>query len=61
MLFFHLGDKEKCSLVALNRWLSYAVTIAQEFTWVDSALVVLDEWSSYRGGCLNMFDCNALS
>ena len=42
MLFFHLGDKEKCLLVALNRWLSYAITITQEFTWVDSALVVLD-------------------
>ena len=28
---------------------------------LDSALVVLDEWSSYRGGRLNMFDCNALS
>ena len=28
---------------------------------VDSALVVLDEWSSYRGGRLNMFDCNTLS
>ena len=35
--------------------------IAQEFAWVDSALVVLDEWLSYRGGCLNIFDSNALS
>ena len=43
MLFFDLGDKEKCLLVALNRWLSYAIKITQEFTWVDSALVVLDE------------------
>ena len=25
--------------------------------WADSALVVLDDWSSYRGGRLNMFDC----
>ena len=29
----------------------------------ESALVVLDEWSSHRGGCLNRFDCiaNAVS
>ena len=27
---------------------------------VDSALVLLDEWLFYRGGCLNMFECNAL-
>ena len=32
-----------------------------EFAWVDSGLVVLDKWSSYRGGHLNKFDCNALS
>ena len=22
---------------------------------------LIDEWLSYRGGCLNRFDCNALS
>ena len=45
----------------LNRWLSYTVTIVQEFAWADSVLVLLDEWLSCRGGRLNMFDCNALS
>ena len=29
--------------------------------WGDSALVVLDEWSSYRGGRLNRFDCTILT
>ena len=62
MTFFHLGDKKSV------RWsgqigvaLSYTVTIVQEFSWVDSALVVLNEWLSYRGGRLNKFSCNALS
>ena len=45
----------------LNRWSSNTVMIVQEFALEDSALVVLDEWLSYRGGRLNMFDCNALS
>ena len=44
-------------MVALDRWSSYTVTIVWEFAWADSALVVLDEWSSYRGGRLNRFDC----
>ena len=41
----------------LDRWSSYTVMIVSEFAWVDSALVVLDEWSSCRGGGLNRFDC----
>ena len=49
------------SLVALNRWSSYTVTTARELAWVDLALVVLDNWLSYRGGRLKMFDYNALS
>ena len=48
-------------LVALDRWSSYTITIVWEFAWVDSALVALAKWSSYRGGRLNRFDCNALS
>ena len=59
--FFHLGEKNKWSLVALDRWSSYAVTIVWEFAWADSALIILDEWSFYRGGHLNRFDCNTLS
>ena len=58
---FFLSETKKWSLVALDRWLSYTVTIVQEFAWADSELVVLDEWLSYRGGCLNRFDCNALT
>ena len=45
------------SLVALDRWSSYTATIIWEFAWVDSALVVLDEWLFYRGGRLNRFHC----
>ena len=28
-----------------------------EFVWAESVLVVLDEWSSYKSGRLNRFDC----
>ena len=41
---FHLGNK-KWSLFALDRWLSYTVTIAWEFALADSPLVVLWRWS----------------
>ena len=54
---FSFGRRKKWLLIALDRWLSYTVMIVWEFAWVDSALVVLDEWSSYRGGPLNRFDC----
>ena len=56
-VFILFGTQKKCSLVALDRWLSYTVTTVWEFAWVDSALVILDEWLSYRGGRLNRFDC----
>ena len=56
-VFSFRGQKEG-SPVALNKWSSYIVTIAWEFAWTDSALAVLDEWSSYRGRSLNRFDCN---
>ena len=54
---FYFGEK-KLFLVVLDRWLSYPVTILWKFAWADSALVVLDEWSYYRSGCLNRFDCS---
>ena len=60
-LFFIWETKKKWSLVALDRWSCYTVTIAWEFAGADWALVILDEWSSYRGGRLNRFDCNVLS
>ena len=44
-------------LVVLNRWSSYTVMIVWEVIWVDSALVALDKWLSYRGGHLNSFGC----
>ena len=56
--FCSFGVQKKWSLVALDRWLSYTVTIVWELVWVDSAPVILDEWSSYRGGCLYRFDCS---
>ena len=71
--FFSLGRQKKWSLIALDRWSSYTVMIVWEFTvmilweftvmieWefarADSALVVLDEWSCDRSGCLNRLDC----
>ena len=55
---FFIWDPKKWLLAVLDRWLSYTVTIAWEFAWADSALVVLDEWLPYRGGCLNRFDYN---
>ena len=56
-----MGDKRKWSLVALKWWSSYTLMVICEFTWAETALAILDKWLSYRGGCLNMFDCNALS
>ena len=56
-IFFHLGDKK----VVAHRVRQLVVLCSNdctEFAWVDPALVVLDDWSSYRGGCLNMFDCS---
>ena len=32
----------------LDRWLSYTVMIVWEFAWADSALVILDEWLSFK-------------
>ena len=29
--------------------------------WVDSTLAVLDEWSSYRGGRLSMFNYSQIN
>ena len=34
--------------------------IKWEFAWPDSALIILDKWPSYRGGCLNIFDCKVI-
>ena len=59
--YFSFGRQKKWSLVALDRWLSYTVTIVREFAWADSELVFLDDSSFYRGGRLNRFDCNALT
>ena len=44
--------------IELDRWSSYIVTIVWEFAWADSALMILDEWSSYGGGCLKRLDSN---
>ena len=46
--FFFIWEtkKKRLSLVALNWWSSYTVTILREFAWADSALVVLQRRSS---------------
>ena len=59
--FFSFGRQKKWLLVVLDTWTSYTVTTVWEFAWADLALAVLDEWSSYRRGHLNRFDCNGLS
>ena len=41
---FLFWRRKKWSLVALDRWLSYTVTIVREFAWADSELVVLQWW-----------------
>ena len=56
-VFFHLENKKKWLFVALGKWSSYTVTIVWKFAWADSALVVLDDWSFFRGYRLNRFDC----
>ena len=53
--FFFIWETKKS-----GRWSSYTVTIVWEFALADPVLVVLDEWSSYRGGRLNRFDCGLL-
>ena len=41
----------------IRQFSSYTITILRDFAWADSAMVILDEWSSYRGGRLNRFHC----
>ena len=42
--FFSFGRQKKWLLGALDMWLSYTVTIIWELAWVDTALVILDEF-----------------
>ena len=42
-----------------DRFSSYTVMTIWRFAWEDSALIVLGEWLSYRGGHLNRFDCRS--
>ena len=49
------------SMVALDSWSPYTVTIVWQFAWAYSTLFVLYEWSSYRGGRLNRFDCTLIT
>ena len=60
LFFFSFGRQKKWLLVALGRWSSYTVTVVWEFAWADSASVILYEWMSYRGGCLNRFYCSCI-
>ena len=45
--FFTFGRQRKWLLVALERWSFYSVAIVWELAWADSALVILDKWSSF--------------
>ena len=55
-VFFSFGGQKKWLLVLLDRGSSYTVTIVWELAWADSALVILDEWLSYRDGQASRFD-----
>ena len=50
---FFIWETKKWQPIMLDRWSCYTVTIVQGFAWVDSVLVILDKWSSYRGACLS--------
>ena len=56
--------QKKWLLVTFNRWSSYSVTDVWKLGSADPALVLLDEWLSYRGGCISRFDiynlCNKM-
>ena len=56
--FRHFEGQKEVVAITLDRRLTYTVVIVWELAWVDSTLVILDKWLSYRCGCLNKFDCN---
>ena len=49
--------QQKLSPVALDSCSSYKVTIVWELGRAESPLLILDEWSPYRGGWISRFDC----
>ena len=55
--FFFIYVTKNWRLVALDWGSSYTVTIVMELCRVDSAMVVLDKWLSYRGCHISRFDC----
>ena len=55
--FFSFGGQKKWSLVVLDSWSSYTVTVVWELAWADAALVILDKWFPCRGGRISRFDC----
>ena len=54
--FFHLGEKKVVAGRARQVVVLYSKSV-WEFAWADSAMAILDEWSSYRYGHLNRFYC----
>ena len=54
---FFIWETKKVVAGCVRQVVSYTVMIVWEFAWVDSALVILDKWSSYKGGHLSRFDC----
>ena len=55
-VFFIWDIKKVVAGHMFDWWSFYTVTILWEFAWADSAVVILDEWLSDRGGFLNRFD-----
>ena len=50
---FFIWDKRRGSLRVLDRWSSYTVTTVEGFFGADSALAVIGECFSFRGGRSN--------
>ena len=51
------GGEKKKLLSTIEGGPPYTEKIALELAWEDPTLVIIDEWSSYRGGHLSRFDC----
>ena len=60
-VLFSFGGQKKCLLVALDRRLPYTRTTVWELAKAELKLVVLEEWSSYKGDRLNRFGCTSFS
>ena len=57
-VFFFIWGPKRVVAGCVRQVVSYAVTIIWELARADSALVILGEWLSYKGGRITRFDCS---